>query len=195
MSKNIHVFKPITIWTILTISASAGMLASFIQTIERINYAKNPKLPLQCDINSVFSCSNVFDAWQSSVFGFSNSLMCIVFFAVLVGAGLAAATGSQINKILRFVLHSFSLFFLGFGAWYLWQSTFVIGYICVFCTICYTAVIAINWAWLRINASDYFDTKKSLKKWQNIEKSGADTFGWMIYAIAFAAMIAFHFWK
>lgn len=195
MSKNIHVFKPITIWTILTISASAGMLASFIQTIERINYAKNPKLPLQCDINSVFSCSNVFDAWQSSVFGFSNSLMCIVFFAVLVGAGLAAATGSQINKILRFVLHSFSLFFLGFGAWYLWQSTFVIGYICVFCTICYMAVIAINWAWLRINASDYFDTKKSLKKWQNIEKSGADTFGWMIYAIAFAAMIAFHFWK
>ena len=195
MSKNIHVFKPKTIWAVLTVNAAAGLLASFIQTIERINYAKNPKLPLQCDINSVFSCSNVFDAWQSSVFGFSNSLLCIVFFAVIAGAGLAAATGSEINRMLRLVLHSFSVFFLGFGAWYLWQSTYVIGYICVFCSICYTAVIAMNWAWLRINAADYFDSKKSYKKWQKIEKSGADTFGWLLYAIIFAFAMGIHFWK
>lgn len=195
MTKYTHVFKPTTIWWVLTISAFAGMLASFIQAIERINFADNPTKPLQCDINGVFSCSNVFDAWQSSVFGFSNSLMCIVFFAVLAGTGLAAATGSEINRMLRLVFHSFSIFFLGFGAWYLWQSTFVIGYICIFCTICYTAVIAMNWAWLRINAKDYFESKKASKKWQKIERSGADTFGWILYALLFTAMIAFHFWK
>lgn len=195
MSKITHVFKPVTLWWVLTGSSFAGMLASFVQAIERINYADNPSQPLQCDINSVFSCSNVFEAWQSSVFGFPNALMCIVFFAVLAGAGLVAATGSALNKTLRLVLHSFSMFFLAFGAWYLWQSTFVINYICIFCTICYAAVIAMNWAWLRINATDYFTSKSSLKKWQKIERSGADTFGWLLYAVVFAAVMIFHFWK
>lgn len=194
MSTYLHIFKPKVLWWVLTVSSFAGLAASFVQAIERINYGDNPSQPLQCDINSVFSCSNVFDAWQSSVFGFSNSLMCIVFFAVLVGVGLVAATGGEVNKKLRLILHSFSMFFLAFGAWYLWQSTFVINYICIFCTICYTAVIAMNWAWLRINAKDYFDSKKSYKKWQKIESSGLDTFGWILYTIAFAAMIAFHFW-
>lgn len=195
MSKYTHLFKPTTVWWVLTVSAFMGLLASFVQTIERINFAKNPTLPLQCDINSVFSCSNVFDSWQSSVFGFSNSLLCIVFFAVLAGAGLAAATGSEINRYLRLILHSFSVFFLGFGAWYLWQSAYDVGYICIFCSICYTAVIVMNWAWLRINAKEYFGSKTALKKWQQIEKSGADTFGWILYAVVFIAMIAFKFWN
>ena len=103
-------------WTIFAGSV-VGLVASFIQTIERINFAKHPLQPLTCDLNAVFSCKNVFDAWQSSVFGFSNSLMCIVFFTLIAGVAVAAATGSSINKILRLILQFFAIFFLGFGAW------------------------------------------------------------------------------
>ena len=176
-------------WAVLVGGATIGLIASFIQTIERINFAKNPTAPLQCDINAIFSCSNVFDAWQSSVFGFSNSIMCIAFFAVLLGAGMAGLTGSKLQKHLRLVLHFFSVFFLGFGAWYLWQSTYYIGYICIFCLLCYSGVILMNWAWLRINADDIFRSPAARARWQKISASGADTFGWLLWALFIAFMI------
>ncbi len=193
MIEKTHSLKQKTLWWLLAASSIVGLAASFIQTIERINYAKNPVVPLQCDLNAIFSCSNVFDAWQSSVFGFSNSLMCIVFFAIIAGVALAGATGSKIIKKLRYILHFFTVFFLGFGAWYLWQSTYSIGYICIFCTICYSAVITMNWAWLRINSGDLFSSKSSSTRWKKIESQGADTFGWVLWAMFIVAMIALRF--
>jgi len=186
-------FKEKTWWWVLFIGGTAGMLASFIQTVERINYAKAPTVALSCDINSVFSCANVFDAWQSSVFGFSNSLMCIVFFTLILGVALAGLTGSKISAKLRLFLQFLSLFFLGFGAWYLWQSAYRIGTLCIFCTLCYGAVIALNWAWLRLNLSDLPISAKTKKSLQHAQAKGADTFFWLLYAILFSAIIAWRF--
>lgn len=183
-----------TLWWALAGSSFAGLAASFIQTIERIDYAKNPTVPLTCDLNAIFSCSNVFDAWQSSVFGFSNSLLCIVFFAVTAGVALAAAAGAEINNRLRYIFHFFAVFFLGFGAWYLWQSTYKIGYICIFCIICYSAVIVMNAAWLRLNGDDIFNSAAGAERWKKIKASGADFFVWLLWALIIAAMIGLHFW-
>jgi uncharacterized membrane protein len=190
MSKNRHVIKNKILWWVLASGSLVGLLASFIQTIERINYAKNPTVPLKCDVSAIFSCSNVFDAWQSSVFGFSNSLMCIVFFSITFGVALAGATSTEIRKALRLWVHFFAIFFLGFGAWYLWQSAYEIGYICIFCAACYGAVIAMNWAWLRLNAQDIFRSKSAKARWQRIESSGADTFGWILWAVIIAGVVA-----
>jgi uncharacterized membrane protein len=178
------------IWWTVVASGVIGMLASFIQTIERIDYAKNPTLPLTCDVNSVFSCSSVFDAWQSSVFGFSNSLMCIVFFVLLIGIGLAGATGSVIHKNVRLFVHFLTVFFLGFGAWYLYESAWAIGALCIFCIFCYSAVILANWAWLRINISDLPLAKSHKSGVTKMISSGADTFVWVLWAIIIAGMLA-----
>lgn len=182
-----------SLWGVLTFASAVGLVASFIQTVEKINFASNPSTPLACDLNKIFSCSNVFDSWQSSVFGFSNSLMCIVFFAVVLGAGFAVISGGSLGAMYRKILHFFSVFFLGFGAWYLWQSAYVIGALCIFCIFCYAGVIAMNWAWLRINANDLPFSKKTKTMLERCFNSGADTFGWLLYAIAFAAILAFKF--
>ena len=113
-------------WTVVGAS-TVGLVASLVQSIERIQFADDPVTKLTCDLNTVFSCSNVFEAWQSSVFGFSNSLISLVFFALIAGVALAAASGGTLNRTLRYSLHFFSVFFLLFGAWYLWQSTYAIG--------------------------------------------------------------------
>lgn len=195
MTKQLNVKPPSKpLWWSLFAFSTLGLLASFVQTIERINYAKNPQVPLTCDVNAVFSCSNVFDAWQSSVFGFSNSLLCIVFFAFIASAALAGATGSLLHKKLRLALHFFSVFFLCFGAWYLWQSTFSIGYICVFCAACYSGVIGMNWAWLRLNSNDLVTGAAQQKRLTKAINNGLDTFLWLLWAIVVAATIIFHFW-
>ncbi len=155
MSKLAQTTKHFYLWQTVVGAAFVGGLASFIQIIERIQFAETPTKELFCNLNSVFSCSNVFAAWQSSVFGFSNAIMCLAFFAIILGAGLAGLTDAQLSRNLRLSLQAVSVFFLLFGAWYLWQSTFVIGSLCIFCIFCYSAVILLNLAWLRLNAEDF----------------------------------------
>ena len=182
------------LWWLITVSSGVGLISSLIQTIERINNALHPKVALSCDINAIFSCSNVFGAWQSRVFGFSNSLVCMIFFGLTAGVAIAAATGSEINRRLRYIFHFFSVFFLGFGAWYLWQSTYRIGYICIFCLFCYSAVIAMNWAWFRLHYKE-MPTKNSTKvKLDKFVDNGGDLFITFLWTLAIISMIVFHFW-
>lgn len=181
-------------WLFVVIGSSIGALASFVQVIERISYGDNSVKSLACDINSVFSCSNVFDGWQSSVFGFSNAIMCLLFFGVMLGVGLSGLFGSLLAKGLRLTMHFFSVFFLFFGAWYLQQSAFAIGALCIFCMFCYVGVIAINWAWLRINVNDLpLLSTASKKKIEKSFASGADTFAWIMWGLAFATMFVLAF--
>lgn len=181
-------------WLILTLGSAVGAIASFIQIIERIDFAENRAAPLACNINSVFSCSNVFDAWQSSVFGFSNSIMCLAFFAIMLGVGLAGLFGGRaMARGLRLAMHFFSVFFLGFGAWYLQQSAFAVRALCVFCIFCYAGVIAINWAWLRINVLDLPVSESVRATLQRGMKHGADTFFWVLWALAIAGMFVLAF--
>ena len=181
-------------WGILTAGSTIGAIASFIQIIERIQYADEPLQKLTCDVNSVFSCSSVFDGWQSSVFGFSNAIMCLAFFSVSLGVALSGLLGAQLSKNLRLVMQFFSLFFLGFGAWYLQQSAFSIGALCIFCIFCYAGVIAMNWAWLRINSNDLPFIHSNQK--QSINKAfvkGIDTFIWILWALLIAGMFVIAF--
>ncbi len=181
-------------WWIITGASFVGLVSSLLQTIERINYAKHPSIPLTCDINAIFSCRNVFDAWQSSVFGFSNSLVCMLFFALTAGVALTGATGSILNRYLRSIFHFFSVFFLGFGAWYLWQSTYRIGSICIFCLFCYASVIFMNWAWFRLHYRELPLSKQKAAKLANFVKNGGDLFITVLWVLLFAGMIIFHFW-
>lgn len=181
-------------WGVASVGAAIGAIASFIQIIERISYADNPLQQLSCDVNSVFSCSTVFDGWQSSVFGFSNAIMCLAFFGIILGTTLAGLTGLTIAKSLRLTMHGFSVFFLGFGAWYLQQSAFSIGALCLFCMFCYTGVITINWAWLRINANDLpLLTKNQKTRLQSAFSKGIDTFAWILWGLVIAGMFVVAF--
>lgn len=186
--------SPKTLWWTIAGASTVGLIASLIQTIERINSALHPAVKLTCDINSIFSCSNVFSAWQSRVFGFSNSLICMIFFAITGGIALAAATGSVIHRKLRYIFHFFAVFFLGFGAWYLWQSTFRIGYVCIFCLFCYSAVILMNWAWFRTNYQDLKLQKATRKRLAKFVDDGGDILLALLWTMLIAAMIIFHFW-
>ena len=185
--------KHLYIWQTLAGASVVGALASFIQIIERIQYAEAPTKQLFCNINSVFSCSNVFAAWQSSVFGFSNAIMCLAFFAVLFGASLAGLTGAKLSRNLRLSLQFLSIFFLLFGAWYLWQSTFAIGSLCIFCIFCYAAVILLNLGWVRINVEDF--PHAISRKWLGgIIKRNLDFIFWIAWACMIAGWMIVRFW-
>jgi uncharacterized membrane protein len=181
------------LYGIITIASIMGLLASFLQMIEKITLLENPHAVLTCNINSVFSCTNILNVWQSSVFGFPNSLMCTVFFSLTMAIGLVGWTGGSINSRLRLVFMGLSLFFIGFGFWYLWQSIFIVGALCVYCMACYAAVLVISSAWVRLNSKDMNLNKQSQKYLDRMIVSGYDLIIWTLIAVIIIAEVLIKF--
>lgn len=181
------------LYATLTIASIVGFIASFWQMLEKLTMLKNASAPLICNINSVFNCTNILDAWQSSVFGFPNALMCIIFFMFILTIGIVGWTGGTISKNVRLIAQGFTLFFIGFGFWYLWQSIFVVGSLCIFCLFCYVAVLAISHAWLRINQNELPISKSATKIIDNLIKNNSDVIIWLSIAliITFEIIIKF----
>jgi hypothetical protein len=148
---------------------------------------------LTCDLNSVFSCSSVLNAWQSKVFGFPNSLMCLVFFTIMFATALVGLTGGTQVRKLRLSLEAISVFFLCFALWFLWESTYKINALCVLCIFCFGGLLMLNWGWLRINASDFPTSQRGRKILAKVISSGMDIFGWLLIGIvvAFAMIMRF----
>src|ERR1039457_4785091 len=124
------------LYLVMIIGALAGFVASFWQLLDKLELLKNSHAALSCNLNSVFSCSNILNAPQSSVFGFPNALMCVILFVVALVAGMIGLGGANIAKGLRFFFQFLAFFTVGFGLWYLWESIFRVGALCIFCVFC-----------------------------------------------------------
>jgi len=151
------------IYTFMTAGAAIGMVAAFLQTLEKLELIKNKDAILPCNLNSVFNCSSVLNAPQSSVFGFPNSVMCLTLFTIFFAIGLAGINGT-LSRTVRLGTQTLSLATLAFALWFLWQSAFVIGALCIFCIFCFTGLLMVNGAWLRLNVAD-LPVGSHLKAW------------------------------
>lgn len=183
--------KPRNLYAWITLGGSVGLLASFIELVEYQILLKNAHSLLACDINNTFSCSPVLTAWQSSVFGFPNAMLCMVFFTTMLVAGLVGVTGGQITRALRWVLQGLALFFLGFALWFFWQSIFAIGALCILCLICFGGLLVLNASWLRMNVGAAATQPSSF--WGKCFQSGADLFSWTLIGLALLATIYLRF--
>lgn len=161
--------------------------------MEKLALLKNPDTQLVCDLGSVFSCTNVLNAWQSSVFGFPNSLMCMVLFTIFGTVGLVGLTGGKLTRGLRLGVHGLALFTLFFGMWFLTQSTFVIGSLCLYCLFCFSGLMLLNWGFVRINATDLPIGGRGRTLLRHGIATGADTFVWLVFALTIAFIMVMKF--
>ncbi len=177
----------------MTTGGVVGIFAAFSQMLEKLTLLKNKDAILTCDLNSVFSCSNVLNAWQSSVFGFPNSLMCMILFAIFATSGLAGLAGSKLARGYRLGVQGVSLFTLGFALWFLEQSIYSIGSLCILCIFCFGGLLLVNGAWLRINAQDLPIGERGREVLAKAIATGADIFGWFLLAAVVAFAMLFRF--
>lgn len=177
----------------MIIGAAIGLIASFLQTLEVLELLKNQSAALYCNINSIFSCSTVLKSWQSSALGFPNAIMCLSMFLTFLIAGFAGLFSKGLNKGFRLTIQGLSLFTLAFGIWYLWQSTYAIGALCIFCSFCMLGLLVVNAAWLRLNVSDLPLSKNSTKTLERWISKQYDTLAWLIFAVVGTVAIALRF--
>lgn len=132
------------------LAALTGVVFTTIQIIEKITILKNPAAALICDVNSVMSCTDVLNAWQSSVLGPPNALIGAVMFAFLASGAVSALLHTSLSRTYIWTLWGLAVFFLCFATWFMFETAFAVGRLCIWCTGITTAVILICAALTRI---------------------------------------------
>lgn len=178
-------------YTFMIIGGLMGAVASFMQLIEKIHILKNPSSNLICNINEVINCTNVLNAPQSSVFGFPNAMMSLVLFVLFFSIGLVGISNGNISKWLKNIIFFLSLFTLGFGSWFLWQSTFVIGSICLYCIVNFLGLILVNLGLFRVIVVEYRNIASHNKLIDSIVGYNLDFIFWGLYCLMVLSIIYF----
>jgi uncharacterized membrane protein len=180
-------------YLVLTIGAAIGLVAAFLQTIEKLVLIENKNASLPCNISDIFSCSTVLNAPQSSLFGFPNSLICMIVFTIFLTIGIAGLLGSRLTIRTLYGVQALALFMLAFAIWFLFTSTFVIAAICIFCLFCFAGLLMLNGALWRLNSSFVTDGW-----WSNVlnklSNKNFDILLWLVLVVVLAAAIIIKFY-
>jgi uncharacterized membrane protein len=177
-------------WIWVLVAALAGIAFTTVQIMEKIDILAHPGTTLFCDVSSTVSCTEVLNAWQSSVLGPPNSLIGAIMFAVLASAGLAGLLASRLSRAYLVTVWGLAVFFLCFASWFMYQTAFSIGSLCVWCTGIVTAVVVICAALTRIadRAHAFGDTGFGYVV-ATVVRSRLDLAVWAVWWLAVAALL------
>lgn len=187
-----EVARPIgRVWPVLMLVGGAlGVTSGVWQTVERIAFAKGANKGALCEINAVLSCNSVFNHWQSSALGIPNSLISIPVFAVLAFAGLSLLMGSQLSRSYLATLFGMTVFMAAFLTWYMEQSAFAIGVLCLYCTVCAASLIAIGIGLTRVvEANQALGTGRTGRQLQLLVEARGDIIIWLGLAALIAVLL------
>lgn len=184
--------RRVPVWFALMLGGGVlGAVAAGWSLVERIAYAESPSSASFCEINSVISCNSIFGHWQSSALGVPNTLVSLPVFALLASAGLAGVLGSRLSRGYLATLFGLTVFMTGFVTWYMHQSAFAIGALCLFCTVGAAALITIGIAVTRVvDAEQALGTGRAGRQLRLLVEARADIVVWL----GVAALIAVLLW-
>ena len=132
---------------LLAIGGGIGLLAASILTIDKFALLQakvdGTDKALNCDISAWVSCSGVMESDQASAFGFPNSVIGIIGFAVVTTIGIVLWSGGTIPKWFWGGLQVGTLFGIGFVTWLQSQSIYDINLLCPWCMVVWTMMIPI----------------------------------------------------
>ncbi len=178
----------------IAIVSLLGLIVSVALSTEKTHLLKNPRSDLLCDLNPVYSCKSVILSQQASIFGFSNELLGIAFFAGILALAIGLLAGAEyklwLHKLVWFgLLGSMASVF-----WFFYQSVYVIGALCIYCS----SVWLITWL-LFIRYSHWLLAKKLIQPSKKLTKLynyfvKYPVTVWLFVILLFIALILNHFW-
>jgi uncharacterized membrane protein len=143
---------PRSLAVLLVATGVVGWIGAFVLVLDRLHLLENPGASLSCDVNPFISCATVIQSPQGSLFGFPNPLIGVAAFVVPIVIGMALLAGA------RFARWFWTLFAVGtlagwvFVTWLFTQSVFVIGALCPYCLLVWSAMIPLWWGTLSATA-------------------------------------------
>ena len=130
---------------LLPITGAVGLIAASILTIDKITLLESKidgtDAALGCDISAFVSCSGVMESDQASAFGFANSIIGVIGFAVVLTLGVLVFARVALPTFVWLGLQAGSLFGIGFVTWLQVQSIYEIEKLCPWCMVVWTMMI------------------------------------------------------
>lgn len=133
---------------VLFITGLASWFAAFSLAREGYLLASQGIRP-SCDINPFFSCGNVMESWQASVFfDAPNQLYGVAGYVIPTVVGIALIQGAQFKRWF-WVLFTLGMFAAwAFLMWLFYQAVFVIGFLCLYCMVVWVVHTIVFWPFL-----------------------------------------------
>lgn len=181
---------------ILIFFGIVGMLASSILIIEKITLLREPATDLSCNLNPVYSCSNVIKSKQAEVLGFPNELMGIAMFASLITLGVVVLAKA---KLPNWFWKLFALGMLGamsFVLWFFYQSVYVVGSLCIFCSSIWLStwtITSVGYAWLYDHGLFRLKENTVAAKLARVARVNLGLI-WFLFILTITTLILNHFW-
>ena len=130
---------------LLVITGAAGLLASWIITIDKFKLLEDPNFTPGCSLNPIVSCGNIMKSEQAAVFGFPNPMLGLVTYAVVVAVGAGLLAGARYRGWFWLGLNAGMLFGVGFCTWLMYQSLYEINALCLWCCLAWVATLVMFW--------------------------------------------------
>ncbi|HVS78902.1 MAG TPA: vitamin K epoxide reductase family protein [Candidatus Saccharimonadales bacterium] len=130
---------------LLLIGGAIGMIAAGILANDYVTALKNPSFRPVCDLNPIFSCSNVMLSHQARAFGLPNEFIGLPGYAILATTGAVLIAGAKLRRRFWQLFNLGLLFAIGFLTWLQFQTLYRIGALCIFCMVLWTVTIPMFW--------------------------------------------------
>lgn len=142
----------ITPW-ILLLGGFFGLLAAFQLTLEKFAIVADPNYSPGCDINPVLACGSVIITEQAEAFGFPNPIIGLVSYSVVITIAVLLLAKVELPRWVWLGLNAGALLGFGFVVWLIFQSLYVIGALCPWCMVAWSATIPVFWLVTADNAA------------------------------------------
>jgi uncharacterized membrane protein len=127
------------------ISSAIGLVAALVLLVEKIHLLENPGSKASCDFGLIVQCGKNLASWQGSLLGFPNPTLGLIAWPVVMATGVAMLAGAQFAKWYWRSFNIVALGALAFAIWLVYQSVFVLGTLCPWCLVTWSAVIPLFW--------------------------------------------------
>ena len=126
---------------LLVVSGAAGVVASWVITLDKFRLLEDPDFTPGCSLNPVVSCGNIMKSEQASAFGFPNPMLGLVMYAAVVCVGVGLLAGARYRRWFWLGLNAGMVFGVGFCTWLQYQSLYSINSLCLWCCLAWVATI------------------------------------------------------
>lgn len=129
----------------LLVVSAIGLIAAFALTLEKIHKLQFPDEAASCDFSVIVQCGKNLASWQGSTFGFPNPLLGLIAWPVVMATGAGLLAGARYARWYWISFNVAAAAGLGFVIWLFSQSVFVLGTLCPWCMVTWSATIPLFW--------------------------------------------------
>jgi uncharacterized membrane protein len=139
----------------LLVMSLLGLYASFGLIIDKLALVQNKDFIVACNINPLFSCTQVMNTPYADMFGFPNPIFGLIGYASMATLALVALLekGELKRVVLLFGFVSGVAAFL-YSYFLLWISMFLINALCPLCLLSLTVSTFSFWILLYLSLAD-----------------------------------------